>query len=69
MRMELPDRKSDLLYPVNDAPTNLLDRPAFLQSRPSLWLAYIRRARQQIIARYALDPTNSTPGKTIRVGR
>ena len=57
MRMELPDRKSDLLFPVTDFPTIPADKPDFLVSRPSLWQAYIRRARQQIIARYGLPLT------------
>ncbi len=59
MRMELPDRKSDLLFPVYDSPIDpAADRPDFLASRPSLWRAYIRRARQQIIARYQLPQSD-----------
>ncbi len=57
MRMELPDRKSDLLFPLNESPANPSDNPDFLESRPSLWRAYIRRARQQIIAKYGLPLT------------
>jgi prepilin-type N-terminal cleavage/methylation domain-containing protein len=61
MRMELPDRKTDLLFPINEYPTNPADQTRFLKSRPSLWRTYVRRARQQIIGRYpaAPDPTNA----------
>ena len=58
MRMELPDRKSDLLFPVTESPANLADKPLFLKSRPALWRAYIRRARQQVIGHYGLAATD-----------
>lgn len=56
MRMEMPDRKSDLLSPINEVPANTTDVPRFLKSRPALWRAHVRRARQQIIARRGLNP-------------
>ncbi len=56
MRMEMPDRKNDLLSPVNDLPAGPADLPRFLKSRPALWRAYVRRARQQIIGHNGLPP-------------
>ncbi len=65
MRMELPDRKSDLLFPVTDYPANLLDTPQFLKSRPTLDSLYPTR-RQQIIGKYGTSDVNA--GKTTRCG-
>ncbi len=58
MRMELPDRKTDLLSPASDYPSNATDKPRFLRSRPTLWRAYVRRARQQVIGHYGLNASD-----------
>jgi prepilin-type N-terminal cleavage/methylation domain-containing protein len=54
MRMELPDRKSDLMYDEKNGGLNPDQLRFPLESAPTLWRAYIRRARQQIIAHYGL---------------
>jgi prepilin-type N-terminal cleavage/methylation domain-containing protein len=54
MRMELPDRKSDLLYDERFGGFNLEQMRVPLESTPTLWQAYIRRARQQIISHHGL---------------
>ncbi len=61
MRMELPDRRTDLLTPASDDPSlNPAGQTVFLRSSPTLWRAYVRRARQQIIGKYKNDPTFPT---------
>ncbi len=54
MRMELPDRKTDLMAPASDNSLLPAGQTAFLKSSASLWKAYVRRARQQIIGHYGL---------------
>ena len=57
MRMELPDRKTDLLSPVSDNPSDVAGQTRYLRSSPTLWRAYVRRARHQVIGHNGLDPT------------
>ncbi len=58
MRMELPCRKSDLMAPSSDNPAIAAGQTVYLKSSPSLWRAYIRRARQQIIGKHGLAVTD-----------